>query len=88
MRCPGDAWHQKRVLLLTSGINPPCSTPSKQRQTRNEVRPDKKNWALATMLQRVICDGIQRSGPTHLDTNWDGSSAQRKESRKMVLPRL
>lgn len=40
------------------------------------------------MLHRVICIGIQRSGPIHLETNWDGSSAQRNESLNIVLPRL
>ena len=54
----------------------------------NDVRPDSQNCPLATRLQRVICIGIQRSGPNHLDTSWDGSSEQRKESLKMVVPRL
>jgi hypothetical protein len=73
---------------LTSGMNPPCRTPNKQRHTRNDVRPDSQNWPAATRLQRVICAGIQRSGPIHLETSWDGSSAQRKESLNMVFPRL
>jgi hypothetical protein len=69
-------------------MKPPWRTPNKQRQTRNDVRPDSQNWQAATRLHIVICAGIQRSGPAHLDTNCEGSSAQRKESLNTVLPRL
>ena len=46
------------------------------------------HWHMATIDQRVICSGIHRSGPIFLDTNWEGSSANRKEKRKMVFPKL
>ena len=69
-------------------MKPPCRTPSKQRQTRNDVRPESQYWLVATTLHKTICVGIQRSGPIHLETSWDGSSAQRNESLIMVFPRL
>lgn len=56
--------------------------------TRNEVRPARQNCELATILQRTICAGIQRSGPTHFETSWDGSSAQRNPSLNTVFPKL
>jgi hypothetical protein len=43
---------------------------------------------MATIDQRVICSGIQRSGPIFFDTSCEGSSARRKENRKMVFPKL
>lgn len=40
------------------------------------------------MDQRTICAGIQRSGPIHLETSCEGSSAHRKLSLKTVFPQL
>jgi hypothetical protein len=42
---------------------------------------------MATMDQSVICVGIHRSGPIFLEMSWDGTSAQRKDTRKIVFPR-
>lgn len=73
---------------LTSGMNPPCRMPRSARAVRNEVRPDSLHWQTATIDHRVSCAGIQRSGPAHFETSWDGSSAAKKESEKTVAPRL
>lgn len=69
-------------------MKPPCSAPRIALMARNEERPESQNCDAATMLQRVSCVGIQRSGPIHFDTSWEGSSAQRKASLKTELPKL
>jgi len=73
---------------MTSGMKPPCSRPNSARQARKEVLPESLNCDAATIDQSTICAGIQRSGPTHLDTSCDGSSAQRNASLKTELPKL
>ena len=69
-------------------MKPPCNMPSKARHARKLLRPDSQYWLAATMDQSIICIGIQRSGPTHLLTSCEGSSAHRKLSLNTVLPRL
>lgn len=65
-----QSWSESRDdRPLTSGMNPPCSTPSSALQTRNDSRPLSQNCAAATKLQRVSCIGIHLSGPIHLETS-------------------
>lgn len=80
--------HDDGPWPLTSGMNPPCSTPSSALQTRNDSRPLSQNCAAATKLQRVSCIGIHLSGPIHLETSCEGSSEQRNASLNTVFPRL
>lgn len=69
-------------------MKPPCRIPRSARQARKDDLPLSQNWEAATMLHRVICVGIQRSGPIHFEMSWEGSSAQRKLRRKTEFPRL
>lgn len=55
---------------------------------RKLLRPVRAHCEMATMDQSTICIGIQRSGPIFLEMSWDGSSARRKERRKMLFPSL
>jgi len=73
---------------LTSGMKPPWRIPSRALQVRKLVRPESQNCDDATKDHRTSCAGIQRSGPIHLDTSCEGSSADRKASLKTVFPRL
>ena len=56
------------------------------RVTRKLVLPVKAHCDAATIDHNTICIGIHRSGPSFLDTSWDGSSANRNEMRKMLFP--
>lgn len=67
---------------------PPSKNPNRARQAKYEPRPFKKAWQAATRLQETICMGIQRSGPILLESNWEGISANKKQTRKTVCPKL
>jgi hypothetical protein len=69
-------------------MKPPSNMPSKERVARKLALPVRADWQMATIDQRQICVGIQRSGPTYLLTSWDGNSAQAKETMKTIVPRL
>jgi hypothetical protein len=71
-----------------SGINPPMSSPSRNRHAKYPdlfVRPA---WAADTRDHAVMMNGIHLSGPIFLEIRPDGSSAARKERRKIVWPVL
>lgn len=55
---------------------------------RKLTRPVRAHCEVATTDQRTIWMGIHRSGPIFFDTSWEGSSARRKDRRKMLLPSL
>jgi len=55
---------------------------------RKLTRPVRAHCEVATTDQRTIWIGIHRSGPIFFDTSWEGSSARRKDRRKMLLPSL
>lgn len=57
--------HKQRVYYRTrtSGMNPPWRIPNKARVVKNDARPSNLYWQAATILQRIICIGIHRSGP-------------------------
>lgn len=62
------------------------SSPSRALVAKKLPRPRRAHWEQATTDQRQICVGIQRSGPTFLDTSCEGSSASRNDTRKTVFP--
>ena len=62
--------------------------PSKARVAQNDLFPDSAACDIATTDHNEICVGIQRSGPTFLETSWEGNSAKRKQIRKIVFPVL
>jgi hypothetical protein len=62
-----------------SGMNPPSRIPRSDLVKKKERRPCRADWLVATMDQRDIWMGIQRSGPTALETSCEGSSDMRNE---------
>lgn len=84
-----DEWlHGTHPWKPTSGMKPPSQMANRTRVTRKVALSLSQNWLMDTMLQRHICIGTHRSGPIHLLSTCDGSSAQRKANLKRVFPRL
>lgn len=69
-----------RVMIITSGINPPCRKAKSARQARKELRVLRANCEAETTEKRTIWVGIHRSGPSHLANNWAGNSPARKHT--------
>jgi hypothetical protein len=73
--------HQHPYLIV-------AVTHIRKRVAKKNARPLSQNWAPDRTEKMTICIGIHLSGPSRLDTSWDGSSAQRKPSFDNVFPRL
>lgn len=69
-------------------MNPPMSNPKRQRQAKYPALLVRPAWAADTKDQAVMMNGIHLSGPIFLEIRPEGSSAARKESRKIVWPVL
>jgi hypothetical protein len=80
--------YQYVMYSTVSGINPPMSSPSKQRQAKYPALLVRPACAADTKDQAVMMKGIHLSGPIFLEIKPDGNSAARKESRKIVCPVL
>lgn len=80
--------YQYVMYSTVSGMNPPISSPRRQRQAKYPARLVRPAWAADTKDQAVMMKGIHLSGPIFLDIRPDGSSAARKERRKIVWPVL
>lgn len=80
--------YQYVIYKTVSGMKPPISSPSRQRHAKYPALLVSPAWAAETKDHAVMMKGIHLSGPIFLEIRPDGSSAARKESRKIVWPVL